>query len=117
MGGRRAHILSRSGVIKIGQGWECSTASLPRQGRRADICKRGAQVAADLVPCDRQQEFGPWSCWLAERHRHTAAKHGVIGRTEIAALEYTEDHVRVRPAVMVVQPMRSVEDGQPNTIL
>jgi len=106
-------------VIKIGQGWECSTASLPRQGRRADICKRGAQVAvADLVvPCDRQQEFGPWSCWLAERHRHTAAKHGVIGRTEIAALEYTEDHVRVRPAVMVVQPMRSVEDGQPNTIL
>jgi len=74
-------------------------------------------VAGLVVPCDRQQEFGPWSCWLAERHHHTAAKHGVIGRTEIAAMEYTEDHVRVRSAVIVAQPMRSVEDGQSNTIL
>ena len=77
-------------------------------------------VADLVVPCDRQQECGPWSCWLAERHRHTSAEHGVIGRTEIAALEYTEDHIRVRPAVMAGAAY-AVGGGwtsiQPNTIL
>jgi hypothetical protein len=77
-------------------------------------------VADLVVPCDRQQEFGPWSCWLAEKHRHTAVKHGVIGRTEIAALEYTDDLIRVRPAVMACAAY-AVDGGwtaiQPNTIL
>jgi hypothetical protein len=89
-------------------------------GRAAALTfARGAPRWPPIWSCRTiaKREFGPWSCGLAERHRHTAAKHGVIVQTEIAALEYTEDHVRVRPAVMVVQPMRSVEDGQPNTIL